>query len=368
MIWGCKHGANMRNFLMGLIKGAVLAVLGLGAVSYVLPARVDLTEITAPPPSAEPVQEPQPAAQPIAAPQPIPAPPPEPPAPAAAPEPLLDPLPAAPEPAPQAATPVQPPVEAPVQAPVQPPVQPPVQTPVQPSVQPPAQPAAAPDAPPLQRYAASFDGAAGKPLFAVVLIDTGSPDIDRAVLASLPFAVSFAIDPESPTAAAAMALYRAAGKEVLIMPTTLASGAKAQDVVESFAVYTRILLETIGVLSPPSGGFQDDLALSRLVLDEISAQGRGLVVLDKGLNSAAQIAQRAMLPYAMIGRIIDEGDASVPVMRRYLDRAVFAAAQKGAAVVMGRTNPDTIAALTAWALEGRSADVTLAPISALMQP
>jgi uncharacterized protein len=353
----------MRNFLMGLIKGGVVAALGLGAVSYLLPARVDLAPIATPAPQeaapaaapespAPQPPDPNPSAPADPAPAPVPAAPAEPVPDAPKPEPLLDISPAP--------TPV--PNPAPTPAPAEP------QAPPQAAPPAPALDAARAAAPPLQRYAAAFDGAGGKPLFAVVLLDTASADIDRAVLASLPFAVTFAVDPDSPTAAEAMALYRAAGKEVLIMPTSLPSGANAQDIAQSFAVYAAVLPETVGVFSPPQGGFQDDLALSRLVLAEIAAQGRGLVVMDKGLNSAAQIAQRESLPYAVIGRIIDEGDVSVPVMRRYLDRAVFAAAQTGAAVVMGRTNADTIAALTAWALEGRSSDVTLAPISALMQP
>jgi polysaccharide deacetylase 2 family uncharacterized protein YibQ len=224
------------------------------------------------------------------------------------------------------------------------------------------------DIAPLQRYAAAFDGRADKPLYAIILMDTGTPDIDRAVLASLPFPVTFAVDPESPTAAVAMALYRAAGQEVIMLPTSLPQGATAQDVAQSFSVYTQLLPETTAVMSAPSGGFQDDLGLAALVLPEIGAQGRGVVVFDKGLNSAGQIAQREGIPYASIGRVIDSAGESVPVMRRYLDRAVFAAAQDGAAVVLGSTLPDTITALTQWSIEGRASDVTLAPISALMQP
>jgi polysaccharide deacetylase 2 family uncharacterized protein YibQ len=239
--------------------------------------------------------------------------------------------------------------------------------PIQPILPAPA-PSAAADLSPLQRYAAAFGGRAGKPLYAIVLRDTGTDDIDRAVLASLPFPVTFAVDPESPTAAVAMALYRAAGQEVIMMPTSLPQGATAQDVAQSFSVYTQLLPETTAVISMQNGGFQDDLRLASLVLPEIGAQGRGVVVFDKGLNSAGQIAQREGIPYASIGRVIDGAGESVPVMRRYLDRAVFAAAQDGAAVVMGSTLPDTIAALTQWSVEGRASDVTLAPISALMQP
>lgn len=362
----------MRNYLVGLIWGGVVCALALGFASYMLPMRVEISRapmaapaeqdtpasVPAPPAALQPAVDP---AQP-AAPQPTEAAPQL----APAPEPMLDPAPAA-DP-----TPPAPDAEVGTQTATAPSLSDPIipdPSTLAPAPQAPASaPSAVADIPPLQRYAAAFDGRADKPLYAIILLDTGAPDIDRAVLASLPFPVTFAVDPESPTAAVAMALYRAAGQEVIMLPTSLPQGATAQDVAQSFSVYTQLLPETTAVMSAPSGGFQDDLGLAALVLPEIGAQGRGVVVFDKGLNSAGQIAQREGIPYASIGRVIDSAGESVPVMRRYLDRAVFAAAQDGAAVVLGSTLPDTIAALTQWSIEGRASDVTLAPISALMQP
>ncbi|OZA01720.1 MAG: hypothetical protein B7Y02_17280, partial [Rhodobacterales bacterium 17-64-5] len=75
-----------------------------------------------------------------------------------------------------------------------------------------AQPAAVADTRPIAQYAAEFSNDLGKPLFAVLLVDSGAADLDRAKLAALPFAVSFVIDPLDPGAAAAAAVYRAAGK------------------------------------------------------------------------------------------------------------------------------------------------------------
>ncbi len=381
----------MRNFLMGGVKGLVVAGLGLGAASYLVPARVtapsvqsapapeaaapeavapevavpEVAEQTAPAsaqteaqpappalPQVEPATEPaaDPAAEASAEPEPAPAPS----------EALLDPAPEQSTGA-KVATPPQP-GDA-------------LQTPTISAD--PAPDATALDAPslarplgatPLQAFAAPFAGAGGKPLFAIVLLDTGAVDIDRAVWASLPLPVSFAVDPESPTAAEAMALYRAAGKEVIILPTSLPAGAQASDVETSLAAYQAMLPESVAVMSDPVSGFQDDRELASLVVPAIGAQGRGVLLFDKGLNSAAQIAQRDGIPYAMISKMIDTGGESVTVMRRYLDRAVFKAAQDGATVVMGQTLPGTLSALTEWSLEGRAGDVTLAPISALMQP
>lgn len=387
----------MRNFLVGLFGSVLVCAAGLGAVSHIFPQRVTL--------AAAPVQNSaqdnaaqtapvfEPASQPQAAPPAPSAPAEGTPAPAAKPEPMLDPAPPV-----QAAPPVQtaPPLAAPVEPapsqPAPPQIAPPAPAdaaptpqaaPAPPTSTPPSTQSAPQDlgapllpqplaptsqtATPLSAYAAQFAGAANKPLFAIVLLDTGAPDVDRAALASLPFPITFAVDPDADTAIEAMTLYRAAGKEVVIYANSLPSGASAQDIAKSFSVYSAVLPETVAVMSPPQGGFQDDRALADQVLQEIAAGGRGVVLVQKGLNSAGQIAERTGIPYASISRILDVADESVPVMRRYLDRAVFAAAQDGMAIVMGSTLPDTITALTEWAIEGRASDVTLAPISATFQ-
>lgn len=384
----------MRNFLMGGVKGLVVAGLGLGTASYLVPARVTAPSVQsapAPEAAAPETAAPEAAAPEVAAPEvaeqtaPAPAQPEVQPVPPALPqvEPAADPAadPAAeanaqPAPAPSEAL-LDPAPEQSTGAKVAIPPQPgdALQTPTISADPAPDAPALdAPEispplgAPPLQAFAAPFAGAGGKPLFAIVLLDTGAADIDRAVWASLPLPVSFAVDPESPTAAEAMALYRAAGKEVIILPTSLPAGAQASDVETSLAAYQAMLPESVAVMSDPVSGFQDDRELASLVVPAIGAQGRGVLLFDKGLNSAAQIAQRDGIPYAMISKMIDTGGESVTVMRRYLDRAVFKAAQDGATVVMGQTLPGTLSALTEWSLEGRAGDVTLAPISALMQP
>lgn len=220
---------------------------------------------------------------------------------------------------------------------------------------------------PLQKFAAQFDNFGTKPLFAVILRDTGARDLDRAALAALPFPVTFAIDPEAENATEAMAIYRAAGKEVVMLTAGLPDGATAQDLEQSFQTYDTILPETVAVMGPAKGGFQDNAVLSKLIVPVIAGQGRGLITFDRGLNSAAQNAAREGLVSATVFRQVDGGGETVSVIRRYLDRAVFKAAQDGAAIVMGETLPDTITALAEWSLEGRATEVTLAPVSAILR-
>lgn len=233
-------------------------------------------------------------------------------------------------------------------------------------------PAAAPataadaDAPPVVRYAAPFENPVGKPMFTVVLIDDGRADLDRAALAALPLPVTIALDPTDPGAAEHAAAYRAAGKEVAMLASGLPQGAEASDVLVTFEAHARALPEAVAVVDLPEGGFQNDRPLAAAVVPVLKDQGRGLLTFDRGLNAADQTARREGVPAATVFRILDADDESVPVIRRYLDRAAFKAAQDGRVAVLGTASPETLAALLEWTVEGRAGSVALAPLTAVL--
>ena len=227
--------------------------------------------------------------------------------------------------------------------------------------------AIAEDLPRLKRYARNYSAEGDKPRFAVVLIDDGSDTLDRAKLAALPFAVTFAVDPLAANATEAEAIYRAAGQEVLILAKGIPEGATPSDLEQSLQALSAALPESIGVLDLDSGGFQDNRALATQVVSILKAQGRGILTYDRGLNAADQEARREDLPAAKVFRMIDAGNEEAPLIRRYLDRAAFKAAQEGQVVVVGHTRAETITALLEWTVEGRAASVSMAPASAVMQ-
>ncbi|WP_157970881.1 divergent polysaccharide deacetylase family protein [Pseudogemmobacter bohemicus] len=217
-------------------------------------------------------------------------------------------------------------------------------------------------------FARAFENPANKPRFAVILMDDGSAALDRAALADLPFPVSFAIDPQLANAAEIAAFYRAAGQEVIMLTSGLPKGAAASDVAVAFDAMARALPEAVAAMDVPERGFQGDRPLASLVVPEIAAQGRGLVTWNVGLNAADQVAKREDVPAAVIFRDLDAGGEAAPVIRRYLDRAAFKAAQEGGVTVFGRAgNAETVTALLEWAVEGRAASVELAPVSAMLE-
>lgn len=229
-------------------------------------------------------------------------------------------------------------------------------------------PEAAPtDLPPLRRYAQAFENPEAKPLFAVLLVDNGAPEVPREALAALPFPVTFVLDPLADGAAEAAAIYRKAGQEVVMLATGIPTGATPGDLEQSFAAMTATLQESVALMDTAKASFQDDGKLSAEVVTLLADQGRGLVTFDRGLNTADQVARREGLPAVTIYRSLDDEGEEAPLIRRYLDRAAFKAAQEGQVVVIGTTRADTITALMEWTVEGRAASVALAPISAVMK-
>ena len=222
------------------------------------------------------------------------------------------------------------------------------------------------DQPPLAKYARSFENPDSKPLFAIILIDTGDATLDRAALAALPFAVSFALDPLAPWAAEASKIYRAAGQEVIMVATGIPAGATAADLEVTFQAHASALPEAVAVIDTEFGAFQADRPLATQVVPILKAQGRGLVSWDRGLNAADQVARREGLAATMVFRRLDGKAETTAAIRRALDRAAFKAAQDGRVTVIGQTAPETVAALLEWAVEGRAATVALAPVSAVL--
>ncbi|MGL5010408.1 MAG: divergent polysaccharide deacetylase family protein, partial [Paracoccaceae bacterium] len=209
--------------------------------------------------------------------------------------------------------------------------------------------------PAMARFSVPFENPDAKPLFAILLIDTGEADVDRQATATLPFPVTIVIDPLSQDAAAHAALYRAGGKEVVMLASGIPEGATPADLEQTFEAHAAALPEAVAVIDRADGAFQNDRPLSTQLVPILVAQGRGLLTWDRGLNAADQVARREGLPTTMIFRQIDAEGEGVPEMRRYLDRAAFKSAQEGQVTVIGTLRAETLAALLEWTIEGRSA-------------
>lgn len=221
------------------------------------------------------------------------------------------------------------------------------------------------DLPALQAFGTPFENAEGKPLFSVVLIDQPDQNVEISSLADFPMPLSIAIDPTEDGAADRARAYGAAGFEVL-MQVTMPPGAKPQDLEVAYQSFQGNVPQSVAVISNGPNGLQSDRALTQQLISILAEDGQGLVTYDKGLNPALQVARRSGVAAASVFRVIDADGEAAPLMRRYLNRAAFRAAQEGYVIMIGSTRPETIAALTEWALEDRSASVAMAPVSAVL--
>ncbi|MCV2873180.1 divergent polysaccharide deacetylase family protein [Defluviimonas sp. WL0050] len=223
------------------------------------------------------------------------------------------------------------------------------------------------DLPAVARYAAPFDNPESLPIIGVVLIDRGEQNggLDAAALAGIGLPVTVAIDPTRPDAGERAAAYRAAGLEIAILAADLPSGAKASDMEVSYHAFVRALPETVTLIGQPDAAFQSDRRLAQHLVALLSAEGRGLVTYDRGLNPAQQAAFRDGLPHASVYRELDASGENEAAIARYLDRVAFEAARQGEILVAGTTAPTTVQALKDWAAAGAKGTV-IAPASAVM--
>ncbi len=219
----------------------------------------------------------------------------------------------------------------------------------------------------LSLNAVPFANPDGKPLLSVILIDDGTGGLDRSVLRTFSFPVTFAIDPTRPDSAEAAAAYRAAGFEVVLLANGLPDGATAQDLEVLLEAGLTQVPQAVAVMDPQTGGLAGDRALISQALDILATDGFGLIGWQQGLGSLKALADKSGHPATMVFRALDSDDEKTTVIRRYLDRAAFKAAQDGSVVMVGRARPETVTALFEWVLGSKSSQIALAPVSAVLR-
>ncbi len=215
---------------------------------------------------------------------------------------------------------------------------------------------------------ALYDGSSGTgPRMALVLGDPGLPTPMRVALAALEIPFTVALNPFDSSAAQGAEIYRAAGKEVLILATSLPGGATASDLDVTFSAYFEALPQAVGVIDLPDNGFSRNTSMLNDILPLLAQDGHGLVTFAGGLAQAGRVAAAAGIAHAEVFRVLDRGDESPFTIRRFLDRAMFQASQMGEVIVFGdASNDPTLEALDMWLGDGRADQIALVPISAIL--
>ncbi|QMU57667.1 MAG: hypothetical protein GKR98_05300 [Boseongicola sp.] len=221
------------------------------------------------------------------------------------------------------------------------------------------------DGPALLKWRIPFDGSSGLPRLALVLVHDGSQAMPSDVLDGVPEFVGFGIDSGMAGAAGIAAAYRAAGREVVMIPS-LPVGATPQDVEVALRVNFDTVPEAVAVMDSSGDSFQSDRAAVAQVVDVVANSGHGLITFPRGLNTAHQQAGRVGVPTALIFRDIDGSNQTIEQIIRALDRAAFRARPGTAVVLVGRSGADTLEALREWIPTNRASSVVLTPVSAAL--
>ena len=212
-----------------------------------------------------------------------------------------------------------------------------------------------------------YSGTGSGPKMALVLNDPGLPMVMRRALAAIDFPFTVALNPLDSSAPEAAEIYNEAGKEVLILATSIPEGATASDLDVSFNAFFDSLPMAVGVIDLPETGFGRNARLLGDVLPLLRQDGHGLLTFAGGLAQAARAAEAAGVRHAEVFRVLDSGNDSAFTIRRFLDRAVFQASQMGQVIVFGDASNDvTMEAIEMWQSGSRLDQINLVPVSGIL--
>ena len=225
---------------------------------------------------------------------------------------------------------------------------------------------AAPESPPttgraIADWSMPFDNPGDLPLVSIVLVHEAGADA-ATVARALPETVAIGVRAGDADAAAVARAYRAAGREVVLIPS-LPADASPQDVEVALQANFATIPEAVAVMDSTGETFQADRNAVAQVVDVIAATGHGLITFPRGLNTALQQAERSDVPAGLVFRDIDGTGQDAGAIQRALDRAAFRAGRGEAIILVGRTGANTLSAIGEWTLGSRAETITLAPVS-----
>ena len=218
--------------------------------------------------------------------------------------------------------------------------------------------------PATERYGMQVSNPDGKPTIAVVLVDDGSFAGAIPALAGIPFPITVVLNPSQADATEKMLAYRAAGIEVAIR-ADLPEGATPTDVEVYFEAAFAALPETVAVLDVDGNLANNGKATIEQAIAAVSADGRGLVTVSRGLNTTLRTAETEGVPTGVVYRDLDSDGQDARVIRRFMDQAAFRARQESGVVLLGRVRADTISALILWGTANRAEQVALVPVTSI---
>ncbi len=217
----------------------------------------------------------------------------------------------------------------------------------------------------LERFGTAFENPNGAPMLSVLLIDDGASADKAAQIAELGLPVTVVLHALDPQAHDRAMAYQSAGVEVAVQ-VSLPAGAVPTDIEVAFEAVFGLIPEAAILFADGSSVLRNNRAATAQVMQVLAADGRGLVTAQRGLNAAQQAASEAGVPAAAITHALDGAGEDEAAIRRRLDQAALRARQTGNAVLLGRVQDTTLAALADWSGGVNQQQLALAPVSAVL--
>ncbi len=226
---------------------------------------------------------------------------------------------------------------------------------------------------PMDRNAAVFDNPQKLPVLAVIVIDVGDRrgGADLAQLLSLPSPVTVAFNPMRKDTLEAAARSRARGFEVAILADGLPKEGTASDVEVAYQSISAAMPEAVAVMTSPESTLLARRPVAQQMVAILKDEGLGLVTYARGLSPARELARGQGLPQAEVTRVADEPRGDVATILRALESEAFQAQQKGFGVVVLRSYPDSMTALSQFMAKAKAPEsglgVKVGPVTALFR-
>jgi len=223
----------------------------------------------------------------------------------------------------------------------------------------------------ITEFAAPFDGAEGKPLMAIVLIDEGESPFLRPGMAALNEPVTFGVRADLPDSDLVSGRYRESGFEVTAVTPldgtlSLSSAAAPEAVAQTLAEVFRNVPAAATLMDSIGGPLPSDADLARQVAQGLSITGHGLLShRGTGVTDVPTIAEAEGVPSQVIFRVIDDQPGAANISQA-LDAAVGDAERDGGVIIVGHVRQETVATLSQWMFGANPQSVTIAPVSAVL--
>lgn len=224
----------------------------------------------------------------------------------------------------------------------------------------------------LVEHAIAFGGDPSRPMMSIILIDEGGSSELRAGLTALTAPITFGITADIEGAGDVAEQYAGAGFElVAVLPQegnlALTTDSETDEVTPTIARVLANVPNAATILDPIDSPLPQNRRLAGALLETLKRTGHGLLThRGNGLNNVPIIADQEGVPSELIYRVIDEvpGSANIALA---LERAVLDASRGGSVIVVGRVRQETVTTLFSWLLGSGAREVTIAPVSAILQ-